>query len=602
MSFSEPSRKPRPKPGPYNQPQKQAKQSQDTPKTSAKSLEKSARENLTLHDWITVFAFIDSHRDISQANVVSHFRTQQEGALLFTQSTLSQKIKDQKKLEAHIESNPMALSSKCPQVVTWPDVEEALVHWVKHMEEKGETVNGPMLHVKRERFEKQMDVPENERLTGDGWVAIFCSAYKINEFRRHGEAGSVDLAAVAAKHICVQKKFANVAPRDQWNFDESGLFPFAPPDHGLSTKQMSGKKTKKFRITVGFACNTDGSEKAPIFFIGKSKQPCCFKRITPKAHGFYYQNNKSAWMTSKFFEEWIIAFDARMRNGNQHIVLFIDNFSGHNISYKPCNIELKYFEPNLTPFVQPLDAGIIRCFKAHYWRAHCERAIKLDEAGERDIYNINLLEGMLMANAAWDAVQPSTIEHCWNHTRIQPPSYNDPPLLSTVATLSSPSSSDVQVDPGAWSIIHQFAQSDSMTQPEAEQRLEAHLGLAYIDEHWAQILKAMMSCEEDSTQAIKVVELLASQALASPTITLSLPTVLLSPDQQSIETQLIECVTELVKRKHIFGTPPTLDELVDPAEEKVIPLAIALPGDEEEIIALVRQEADIRSGKIPIGD
>ena len=81
----------------------------------------------------------------------------------------------------------MALSSKRPWVVTWPDVEEVLVHWVKHMEEKGETVNGPMLRVKREWFEKQMDVLENERLTGDGWVANFCSAYKIKEFRRHGE-------------------------------------------------------------------------------------------------------------------------------------------------------------------------------------------------------------------------------------------------------------------------------------------------------------------------------------------------------------------------------------------------------------------------------
>ena len=63
-----------------------------------------------------------------------------------------------------------------------------------------------------------MDVLENERLTGDGWVANFCSANKIKEFRRHGEAGSVDLVAVAT-------------------FDESGLFPFAPPGRGLATKQ-----------------------------------------------------------------------------------------------------------------------------------------------------------------------------------------------------------------------------------------------------------------------------------------------------------------------------------------------------------------------------
>jgi len=36
---------------------------------------------------------------------------------------------------------------------------------------------------------------------------------------------------------------------------------------------MSGKKGSKNRITLGFACNADGSEKLEIFFIRKSKQP-----------------------------------------------------------------------------------------------------------------------------------------------------------------------------------------------------------------------------------------------------------------------------------------------------------------------------------------
>jgi len=73
----------------------------------------------------------------------------------------------------------------------------------------------------------------------------------------------------------------------------------------------------------------------------------------------------------------------------------------------------------MTSFVQPLDAGIIRCFKAHYRRAFCERAIDLDEAGEDDIYKINLLEVMMMANDAWDAISAETIRNCWNHTGIQ---------------------------------------------------------------------------------------------------------------------------------------------------------------------------------------
>jgi hypothetical protein len=34
------------------------------------------------------------------------------------------------------------------RVVTRPDVERALILWVRHMEERGETVNGPMLKAK----------------------------------------------------------------------------------------------------------------------------------------------------------------------------------------------------------------------------------------------------------------------------------------------------------------------------------------------------------------------------------------------------------------------------------------------------------------------
>ena len=97
----------------------------------------------------------------------------------------------------------------------------------------------------------------------------------------------------------------------------------------------------------------------------------------------------------------------------------MDNFPGHNIKYKPENIHLECFEANMTLFVQPLDSGIIRCFKAHYRKAFCFRALDLDEAGADDIYKINLLEVMLLAKAAWDAVSAETIANCWNHSGIQ---------------------------------------------------------------------------------------------------------------------------------------------------------------------------------------
>ncbi|KIK82957.1 hypothetical protein PAXRUDRAFT_153350 [Paxillus rubicundulus Ve08.2h10] len=77
----------------------------------------------------------------------------------------------------------------------------------------------------------------------------------------------------------------------------------APPDCGLVTKQMSRKKTEKFQITIGLACNADCSKKFNLLYIGKLKKPRCFKKQTPEQHSFYYHNKKKAWMTALHFKE-----------------------------------------------------------------------------------------------------------------------------------------------------------------------------------------------------------------------------------------------------------------------------------------------------------
>jgi hypothetical protein len=116
---------------------------------------------------------------------------------------------------------------------------------------------------------------------------------------------------------------------------------------------------------------------------------------------------------------WIIEWDLELKLKNRQIALTLDNFSGHTIQYQPKNITLLYFEPGLTLYIQPLDAGIIRSFKAHYRRQLCLHAIQQDDAEERDIYKTDLLQAMLMAERAWKSVSPTTIKNCWDHTEIQ---------------------------------------------------------------------------------------------------------------------------------------------------------------------------------------
>jgi hypothetical protein len=167
----------KPAPEIANKPRPPVKKKQDIPKSSARPIQENARQNLTLYDWLTVFAYIDTlPKPIKQGAVVEHFQSLPTGALIFTQSTLSRKLKMRESLEQRVASNPNSLSSKRPRAVTRPDVDAALALWVKHMKEKNELVNSVMLMVKRKQFEDDFDVHEEERLTGQGWIRSFCRA------------------------------------------------------------------------------------------------------------------------------------------------------------------------------------------------------------------------------------------------------------------------------------------------------------------------------------------------------------------------------------------------------------------------------------------
>ena len=63
--------------------------SKNIPKTASKVPLINGCKNLTLHDWIVVFAFIDAHPKLSQGDVVKYFGSRPGSALIFTQCTLS---------------------------------------------------------------------------------------------------------------------------------------------------------------------------------------------------------------------------------------------------------------------------------------------------------------------------------------------------------------------------------------------------------------------------------------------------------------------------------------------------------------------------------
>ena len=195
-----------------------------------------------------------------------------------------------------------------------------------------------------------------------------------------------------------------------------------PPDKGLANKMLLGVKGQKVRITYALTANVDGSEKRRLFIIGRAFKPKAFAKKTGEQLGFYYRNNAKAWMTMLLYQEWICEWDHELQQKNQKILLLQDNFSGHIIPEDLQNICVENSGPNLTAHVQPLDQGIIHCFKAHYHSKFIQRAIENYDKGDSpsEIYKINQLEAMRLADIAWKEVDTTTIRNCWRKADILP--------------------------------------------------------------------------------------------------------------------------------------------------------------------------------------
>lgn len=141
------------------------------------------RRDLTYSDWIQVFDYMDEHPTLSDTAIVAYFSSRPDsegGKLLFKQPALSKKLPQKDQIRAMVATGePNALSRERARVVTSPEVDKALSLWAQDMEQKRRNITGAILIEQRKRFEAALKIPEDQRLTGTGWLDSFKKADAI---------------------------------------------------------------------------------------------------------------------------------------------------------------------------------------------------------------------------------------------------------------------------------------------------------------------------------------------------------------------------------------------------------------------------------------
>ena len=96
----------------------------------------------------------------------------------------------------------------------------------------------------------------------------------------------------------------------------------------------------------------------------------------------------------------------------------MDNAPSHILPNNLTNVQCEFLPPTPTSHLQPMDAGIINAYKAHYRRYVVRSVVDAIDAGRKP--DIQISDAIRWTKLSWDQVTPETIHNCWRHTGILP--------------------------------------------------------------------------------------------------------------------------------------------------------------------------------------
>ncbi|GFQ84891.1 tigger transposable element-derived protein 1 [Trichonephila clavata] len=265
--------------------------------------------------------------------------------------------------------------------------EKALVLWIQELTQKRIPIDGELSKEKAIRFYNQVKdlepscssshIGRTKFSASNGWLAGFLQRHARHNLKIKGEAASADEtdAKNYSKVLVKIIEDGGYCPDQVFNADETGLFWKKMPAGTFiakSEKTASGFKAAKDRVTFLLCSNASGARMLKPLMLNRSLHPRALKGKNIAELPVHFMANKKAWVTKAVFITWFN--DCFVPEVKQHMIdmglpfnvlLIVDNAPGHPCIEHP-NVKVVFLPPNTTSLIQPLDQGIITCFKKHY--------------------------------------------------------------------------------------------------------------------------------------------------------------------------------------------------------------------------------------------
>jgi len=282
----------------------------------------------------------------------------------------------------------------------------------------------------KELAERGVDESYEHFDISSGWLYQFKSRFQIGRLIRHGHSAEVDQSELPNDHATLAQQLSQFSPQDIYNADESGLVFNKQPNLSnvrlAPNKALKGGNNEKTRMTTFHIVNQAGTDKRKLWVIGRAQTPKAFRqnRINIANLPVFYMFNKRAWMLSGLWYEFLCSLNDEMRIQHRHIALISDNCPSPPPPEKPpidytgptppvlTNLALIFLPPCKTAYLQPLDMGIIKAFKAAYRCQYAEYMVERFNGSSKTPEKIDILKAISLIATTWDSITQETIQNC----------------------------------------------------------------------------------------------------------------------------------------------------------------------------------------------
>ena len=323
-------------------------------------------------------------------------------------NTLSTWIKNKDKI---FEAAKKGMNTKRQRLRagSYEKLDQAIFKWLLTVRSRDVAVSALILKTKALDFAEKMSIDNFH--ASDGWLDRWKKLYNVSFKKISGEGNAcTDEMTASWAETTLPTMLSKYELNQIYNADEFGLFYRAQPERSLHLKdeRCVGGKHTKFRLTGLEAANAAG-EKLPMFVIGKSKSPRCFKNI--KHLPCRYRSQNKSWMDSILFEEWVCEVDRCFTAEGKKIAL-VDNCPAHPSIDNLVSVDLFFLAPNTTSKLQPMYQGVIRSLKAYYKSLSVRKLIETIEKN-KPLPEFSILDAMRMLDVAWGKVTKETVVNCF---------------------------------------------------------------------------------------------------------------------------------------------------------------------------------------------